>query len=617
MPGIFSNIFTNFKDFLLGKNKTRVLFDKLKNDPGNKDLANQIKVQFAKDPPSVIIEILRRVIEAKKDSTAPAVSPITTMRQTWVNTIKKETVQPLLYLQPSTRQELVDLIKKAESDGMLVRAVGAGHSFSDVANATDVLVDMQKMNKSIPVELDTLKPGLPALFNTEAGMYVEKINAELDKLGLALPTMAAFDQETIYGAIATSTHGTGLNVDGMPAMVRSVDLVAHEGKMYRLEPANGITDPVKFAVKYPNKEITLIQDDDKYYSAVVGFGLMGIVYSIVIEPVKSFYLKQRLWVTSWDVVKPKLIDRTFFSAIDFDWKQEQKDPVTNQFAPTRAQVFVNPYITKNFITKADGHTCVVQIQTEISKAEYDLLNAKVSSHQPRKLLELIQSILSNGNMGIHEETIEAEDKNNPTEDISTEILLVLLNDFPLLTSIFLDVSMIVLLSGSGKFGKSYVVMNQGKLAVKNAGYSVEPGLAVDNTNQFVAGAEEIIRVVALSETCNAFLTSPMCMRFVRQSEDYLSPEYKTDTCMIDVPMMLGTVGDDQMYDRLQLDLVKLGARPHWGKICNLVNGEELVRKMYPKFDAFLQTVAFFNPTGTFNSTFSYRTGLSKMVYDRK
>ena len=87
--------------------------------------------------------------------------------------------------------------------------------------------------------------------------------------------------------------------------------------------------------------------------------------------------------------------------------------------------------------------------------------------------------------------------------------------------------------------------------------------------------------------------------------------------MIDVPMMLGTVGDDQMYDRLQLDLVKLGARPHWGKICNLVNGEELVRKMYPKFDAFLQTVAFFNPTGTFNSTFSYRTGISKMLYERK
>jgi hypothetical protein len=86
--------------------------------------------------------------------------------------------------------------------------------------------------------------------------------------------------------------------------------------------------------------------------------------------------------------------------------------------------------------------------------------------------------------------------------------------------------------------------------------------------------------------------------------------------MIDVPLMLGTIGDDQMLDRLQLNLVEIGARPHWGKICNLVNGEDLIDTMYPKFDAFLKAVAFFNPKGTFNSTFSYRTGISKMVYKR-
>jgi hypothetical protein len=57
-------------------------------------------------------------------------------------------------------------------------------------------------------------------------------------------------------------------------------------------------------------------------------------------------------------------------------------------------------------------------------------------------------------------------------------------------------------------------------------------------------------------------------------------------------MMLGTIGDDQMMDRMQLDLIALGARPHWGKICNLVNGRELIHKMYPKFDAFLKTVNF-------------------------
>jgi D-arabinono-1,4-lactone oxidase len=181
----------------------------------------------------------------------------------------------------------------------------------------------------------------------------------------------------------------------------------------------------------------------------------------------------------------------------------------------------------------------------------------------------------------------------------------------------LDISMIVLLSGSGKFGKSFIVMNQGKLAIKDAGYSVEPGLPVDDDNTFIKGAEEIIRVVTVSEASFSYLTAPLCMRFVQKSEEYLSPEYNTDTCMIDVPMMLGTIGDDQMMDRMQINLLAFGARPHWGKVCNLVNGRELIHKMYPKFDVFLDVVAFFNPKGTFNSSFSYRSGISIMEFKKK
>lgn len=618
MPGNgILDLFGTIKDLFVGKSKTTILFDTLKADPKNEAVAQQIRDQFVKDPLSVITEVLQRAKGVKEVAPTLKADPYAIVRQTWKNTIKKQEVQPLQYLRPETKQDLINIILQAEASGLLVRAVGAGHSFSDVSNATDFLVDMLKLNNVLPVELDTLKAGLPTLFNAQAGMMVQKVNSELDKLGLALPTMAAFDQETIYGAIATSTHGTGLNVDGMAAMVRSMDIITSGGKCYRVEPHDGITDKAKFKAKYPNNEIELIQDDDKFYSAVVGFGLMGIVYSIVIVPVKTFYLKQRLWVTTWDVVKPKLLDRTFFRAIDPQWNLVDKIPGTDEYPATRAQVFVNPYVTKNFITKKDQHTCAVQIQTEITKAEYDILNAQVTKHPTNKILALIISIISNGSIGDHEESIKAEDANLITEEISTAVLLELLNDFPLLTPLFLDISIMVLLSGSGKFGKSYDVMNQGKLAIKNSGYSVEPGFAVDATNSFVAGAEEIMRTAALSQSSTSFLTSPICMRFVKESKDYMSPEYKTNTCMIDVPLMLGTIGDDQMLDRMQLNLVKMGARPHWGKICNLVNGEELIDEMYPKFDAFLKAVAFFNPKGTFNSTFSYRTGMSKMVYKRE
>lgn len=617
MPGFLDKIIGTVKDIFGGKSKARKLMDQLKDDPANTNLAQQVKDLFVSDPISVVKEVIRRASGAIKVAPSQPVDHFVKLRQTWDNTIKKERVQPLQYLRPQTKKELVDIIKQAESDGLMVRAVGTGHSFSDVANATDILVDMLQLNAKLDVEADTLKPFGKPLYNAQAGMMVEKINTELDALGLALPTMAAFDQETIYGAIATSTHGTGLNVAGMAAMVRSMDLLAAGGTCYRLEPSDGITDPVKFKAKYPNNEIILIQDTDKFHSSVVGFGLMGIVYSVLIEPRQTFYLKQRLWVTDWTTVKPKLLDRSFFTTTGPDWKPIGKDPVTNQSLPNRAQVFVNPYVTKNFITKSEQHTCVVQIQTEISKAEFDELMKQVKKNNfINKIANFIESIFKNGDAGFHMETVAAEDKNSITEELSTDALLILLNDFPLLTPLFLDISLIVLLSGSGKIGKSFEVMNQGKLAVKNAGYSTEPGFAVDAKNAFVTGAEKIIDVVALSQKSQSYLTAPFCMRFVQQSDDYLSPEYKADTCMIDVPLILGSIGDDQMLQRMQLDLVALGARPHWGKICDLVNGEALIHKMYPKFDQFLDTVKFFNPKGTFNSSFSYRTGISKMVYER-
>ena len=612
-------------DWFDGKN----LFEQLLDKPGDKDLIDKLFQLYESKP----IEFVRQMIKTAHDLADTSDETETEedykgiFRNTWENTIHKERVQPLQYLLPKTREELVSLIKKAEADGLLVRAVGKGHSYSDVANATDVLVDMLALKNVLPLETNTLKPTDEILYNTEAGILVEDLNAALDKEDLAIPTMAAFDQETIYGAIATSTHGTGIRIEGMSAMVRSMDLVAGGGKLYRLEPTNGITDPEKFAKEYPNGEITLIQDDDKFHSSVVGFGLMGIVYSLVIAPRKQFYLRQRLWVTNWRSVKPKLEDRSFFTEIDPQGTQIGKDPDGN-YLTTRAQVFINPYKTRRLWDKKLDHLCMIQVQTEITKEEYETLQKEEPHTELQKIEDFFHTFISNGAYGIHEETIEGEDKVNKVEDLGVVLLLELFNHFPELTPILLEVSVLVLLSGSGKIGKGYVVMNQGKLAVKNSGYSAEPGFGVDPQNNFVAGIEEIFAVSELSRQSNAYQTSPICARFVKASNDYMSPEYAPQpstqengyngaTCMIDVPMVLGSIGDDQMLDRMQRHLIQTGAKPHWGKICNMVNGREMIESMYPKFPEFLKAIDFFDPQGTFRGAFSYRTGISELKFSRK
>jgi len=164
--------------------------------------------------------------------------------------------------------------------------------------------------------------------------------------------------------------------------------------------------------------------------------------------------------------------------------------------------------------------------------------------------------------------------------------------------------------------------------VKNSGYSAEPGFGVDTQNNFVSGIEEILTVSELSRQSEAYQTSPICARFVKASNDYMSPEYfptpstqennyEGATCMIDIPMVLGTVGDRQMLDRMQPHLIEKGAKPHWGKICNMVNGRELINSMYPKFPEFLKTIDFFDPQGTFSGTFSFGTGISELNFSRE
>lgn len=608
------------------------LFNELHAKSGPPSIIEELQKLYENNP----MELIRQLLEFAHDSKTPteeleSIGDETEIfRQTWENTIHKERVQPLQYLRPKTCQDLVKIVKNAEENGLMVRAVGKGHSFSDVANATDILVDTLGLKKELPLDTDTLKPTKELLFNTEAGMLVSDLNTTLDERGLAIPTMAAFDQETIYGAIATSTHGTGIRVAGMSEMVRSMDIVAGGGKVYRVEPTNGITDPNKFEKKY--KDITLIQDDDKFHSSVVGFGMMGIVYSIVIAPRKQFYLKQKLWIGNWPTAKKKLQNRSFFTEINW-WGKKIKEK-EGALPPTRAQLYINPYKLKRCWEKEASHFCATRVKIEVSKEEYEAhLEAKPNGIL-KKMEYAIENLSELGFHGITKEAIELAHKNEKMEDMLTsideipvELLLLLLNTYPKLTPILMEVSMFVLLLGNGKLDKGYKVMNQGKLAFKNAGYSVEPGFGVDEQNNFIEGIEEILSVIETSLQSHSYITAPISVRFVKSSKDYMSPEYSAiasspennyngATCMIDLGMLLGTIGGDQLCDRMQRHLIKVGARPHWGKICNMVNGRKLIRSMYPKFDVFLETIDFFDSKGTFRSAFSYRTGISQLEYNR-
>ena len=134
-------------------------------------------------------------------------------REEWSNSIGNQQAFPLRILRPTTLEQIIEIIQQAERENRKVRAVGSGHSFSDVALTDDYLIDTHGLNRVLPLDVEKLKPEakLLTLVETECGIRIADLNARLDETGLALINAGAHTAQTIVGALSTSTHGSGIS----------------------------------------------------------------------------------------------------------------------------------------------------------------------------------------------------------------------------------------------------------------------------------------------------------------------------------------------------------------------------------------------------------------------
>jgi hypothetical protein len=64
-------------------------------------------------------------------------------------------------------------------------------------------------------------------------------------------------------------------------------------------------------------------------------------------------------------------------------------------------------------------------------------------------------------------------------------------------------------------------------------------------------------------------------------------------------------------------MYELGGRPHWGlEFDHLTGSNNLIGKMYPQLQAWLNVYNQFNRKGTFNSSFTDRVGFTNIDVER-
>ncbi len=492
------------------------------------------------------------------------------LRKRWRNDTGNQGIDPLCELTPSTLEELRQAVLQAEADGCAIRAVGSGHSWSDVALTDGLLVKPVGLTRPLDLQTELLRPGAgkasldgSQLVRVEAGMTIAKLNSYLEGLELALPNMGGFDGQTVAGVISTSTHGSGFEFGPLPDLVRSLDIVAAAGSIYRVERTPGPTDPSAYKAAHPDR--TLVQDDGWFRAVVVGMGCMGLIYSVMLEVVPLYYLREVRVRSTWSEVRGEL--------------ESDKAPR----GKVHYEVLFNPYPRK------DGEIeCLTTTRTPVDRSKF-----RRDHRRSRSLLMELAARF-------------------PLTPVLINLALGL---WPKIAP-FMIAQALKALENKDYVNISYKVLNIGAANYLPA-YSAEIGVPYDDRRLYVQAVERIVEVAAQrARVGDAYHSSPISLRFVQGTDAYMSMMQGHDTMMIELIMATHTQGGEELLTAHENALYKLGGRPHWGQINSLTGSHNLITEMYPFYAEWQEVHAQLNSSGVFDSPFSKRVGISRARFLR-
>ncbi|KAK6362766.1 hypothetical protein TWF730_000221 [Orbilia blumenaviensis] len=543
---------------------TLELLSTLAKEPSNESHLAELKKRIAAGDEKLDHAFFSTMAELAPPQITSAISGGWFGPKTWTNCVNQQKCYPTEIRTARNLKDITTAVNEAHSKGITVRAVGSGHSYSNVAPVYKggLLLDPHEMNKVLKVDEALLKDSQNAgvLFAVESGITIKDLNLALDKRGLALQNMGAFDGQTLAGAISTGTHGTGINFGPIASSVRAIVLVSGDGTVYQIEKSEGISDPEKFKEKVHDR--TLKQDDDWFNSVVISMGCTGIIYSYILEVVPAYYLTESRELGSWTQAKEHL-------------RMTEDGDLPEVLTKNRHyEIDINPYPVENV------HSCIIQTKN---------IDPTNKPHGSRGIVDWIAGILAGCPLAEH-------------------WIVWALNLWPQTTPEMINNALNSLVV-KDHADKSYKILNIG--AVNNVkAFAVELSYPVDKDL-----VPEIDRLLGIfhdeAAKMNWYLAGPFSLRFVAASDAYLAPQHGRLTCMVELDMLLGIKAGDELLRSIikKVQAKNPAVRVHWGLDLDTVDKDEVL-KVYPEFSKWLEVYAELNPVGLFNSPFTDRLEIS-------
>ncbi|GIH03303.1 L-gulonolactone oxidase [Rhizocola hellebori] len=200
------------------------------------------------------------------------------MTRQWHNWARSENVTPVRVQRPRSAAEVAAVLAAARRDGLRVKAVGAGHSFTGIAVAPGVQLDLSGLSGVLDVQGNQVTIG--------AGTHLHQLPRLLAPLGLAMENLGDIDAQTIAGATSTGTHGTGAAFRGLAAQIAALTLVTADGSI-----------------------LQLTADDELFPAARLGLGALGVITDVTLSCVPAFRLHAVERPEPFEAVLESYLDR--------------------------------------------------------------------------------------------------------------------------------------------------------------------------------------------------------------------------------------------------------------------------------------------------------------------
>jgi FAD-linked oxidoreductase len=181
----------------------------------------------------------------------------------WNNWSGSVAATPSRIAKPRTLDELSRLVREADK----VRVVGAGHSFMPLCETGGLLLDLSQLEGAVEIAPDRQTVWAPA------GWSLKRLTAALWAEGLSLINQGDINPQSLAGATATGTHGTGAELGSLSTQSLGFRLMTADGRLVECGPD---------------------LEPELYQAQRLSLGLLGVAVAIRINVIPAYCLEERV-----------------------------------------------------------------------------------------------------------------------------------------------------------------------------------------------------------------------------------------------------------------------------------------------------------------------------------